>query len=301
MQHKTPTKAYFYALLVHVIMVKWSGEGDIMDNKDDLIIHEYLIKYDIEDDYFNVWKETRESYMYLKELKEIYFNFIEIEKLVDSSLEKRKKYKRNILDLLDEYEKLDFHTLKEFNQTIVKDGNIEVRENHDYKINLGDFISHLDNFIKLKERIDSLQNDVLMHMCNQYNDILEKLCYEDDNLSLDYIIKMNDIIMYKHFDIHTDLDRIDTIELDINKKSKLWRNLKKEERDMLPYYIKATNYDYILMKRRKLFKYYSETLIETIKLKAIYDEENELRKYNKSIKVLTILNILIALIGIFRG
>lgn len=270
-----------------------------MGNKDyDFIFHEYLVKYNIEVDYFNIQKKTRESYMYLEELKEIYFNSIEVETRTGSSNEIRRNFKRQILDLLEEFEELDRLPYDYFQESYIQDGKVKIRGHELKEGKLEDIINILSSFVKLKEKIDKLQLEILKHICDQYLIILQ-IITDNDNTGLDYVINLNEATMYKHFNIDTDLDRIDTIELGLAKGSKLDNMFNKKEKEILPYYLKVVNYDRLLERQRVLFKEYSKALIESMKLKAVQEEKEELQRYNRSIKILTALNVIVALIGIF--
>lgn len=270
-------------------------------NKDFIVIHENLVEYDLQEDFFNICKKTRESYMFLRELKDIYFNSLQVENKANLDHHIRRKFKRETLSLLDEFEQLDSKIINPKNTLKFKDGKMIIDKlSDDKEQDLKEIILQLKNFIELREKIDELQLNILTHMCEQYIIILKGLSDRNDDFELDYLIKINDISMRLHFDIHTDLDRIDTIKLDLNRRSKMWKGLNEEEKNLLPCYLKVTNYDYMLNKRRELFKEYSKAMIESLKLKAIYAEKEELKKYNNNIRLLTILNIIIALIGIFR-
>lgn len=268
--------------------------------KERLVLHEYLIEYDFINDFFDIWKRARESYMYLNELKNIYFNSLEIEKLAGSSKDYRKNLKRRILDILQEYEELDKDTLQNSNSVKIENGKIIWEEENKKESSYDNLKYILDkgiDFILLTERIDKIQDEILIHLCEVYGVIAEKTSEKDEALGIDYIAGLNNALLYSYFSIHTDLDRIDTVKLYTNDRAVL----KYFKEDELPYFLKVINYDYVLKKRRALFKGYSKFVIDLIKAKATNDEKIALEKYNRSIKILTIISITISLIGLLMA
>lgn len=269
------------------------------DNNYENIIRENLKVIDVYEGFFNEAKECRESYYYLRSLKNIFS--IHLCREVD--------YDKKVIDELNkriEQAELAFNAIEEIaaiNEVSIKD---ELMPMFTKTIKLPQMIEMIKENLDLKSKLDKLQIDILNYLINIDNKIIDELTNNKTYLS-DYYIQYKFNLLTNIAFIHsTDEDKIITNKIHCNSKN--IENRLKDAGIKLPVYEKIRDYSFELTRKRNEYKLCRETLLKLLEMEPKLEEEiyfKELNKkqfsYNRQITILTYIVTVFTIITLIFG
>jgi hypothetical protein len=256
-------------------------------------IIENLREVNIDVDFFQVAQETRVSYYYLESLENLFGTHICTSK--DYDIEGYRKKIEKISSTKTEYDNLESKVFK-----ISKDYSKKKT-----CVDIENILNLTKDYIRLKEKIDKLQVEMLDYLLEVDKNLIElyvnkKPELELNELQMQYFLKS---LMKSAFYHSTDEDKI------INWSLTLFEtDLKKEAKKkgiILPVKLKTCDYNYMIQKKRNLYKIGREEFLNLIQESSKKEEEllmKELNKkqfeLNKIVKKISIIGIIIAVIGL---
>lgn len=266
-----------------------------MSNIKTFEIVENKIELKFPEDIYIIESECRESFYYLSSLKPFLVEFIAFQDIFNK--DKHHSLINMLNELEAEYNSLD-NRLYNNKDNILPDG----RRGLDIFLFWNCFLS----YISLREKIDSLQVEILKYLFDNNNILTERLSHKTEaekNILSQYTIEYH---MYLAFNKSKDDDKFNNYRIIINTKFK--NELKDKINTKENYRLKIRDYSSQINIWRELLKMskYNQGKFMTDssqirEQESLNEISTEQYKLNTSIKKLTFFTVIIALISLIFG
>lgn len=247
----------------------------------------------VPDDLEKATSGARESIYYLESLSTLFREHVVLPQNHNPELHKERL--KRINDCYTDFDKLEEKVYRPEGSEVLPDGT------HRLLIDLIELTEICVEYVKLKERIDELQVEILKYLFDVENSLIRALIPEErylDNLKMSYSAKM---LTYSAFEHSKDEDRLDNYRFYINHKKEAKKYSKKNEH---PIRLKVRNYDYVLKKFRNMYKMTKNSQIQLLSDSSRLREEQEVKEINneqfsinKKVEKLTIIATVLGIIG----
>ena len=284
-----------------------------LNKKDEIIIlSENLRQIDIYTDFWIIAKECRESFYYLKSLKNLLINssFLKADDVI-----KYKALRKNISDLIKEFEELDGDLINKSKNKFLVDqeiatelvSNNRIKDLSDLKfLKEIEILQYVKNFLDLNSKIGLCQVKILEFLIEVKDKMNKAIVSSDDKLKFpyeEYNLKKLMILAFNH---SSDEDMIITNEIVCSDKSieKALLQLGIE----FPINVKTHDNKYTIEKNREIIKMHYELSLKLMDMSEKLNEENQINKltknqysYSKQVTFLTwivaILTVITTIVG----
>jgi len=263
-------------------------------------MREYIenrIDINLPQDFQKVTEATRESIYFLASLENLFKEHIVVPK--DYDKEQYKERLERIKKAQDDFQSLENIFYYPKPELVLPSGT------HKIEIDNSKFIKSVGEYIKLKERVDELQYEILKYLFEVENNLINAYTNDKEHLQTlktQYHIKF---LTYSAFEHSKDEDKFDNYRIYISDK-KIVKDYSKE--NDYPIRVKIRNYDFNIRKYRNLYKMLKNSAIDLIFNAPKLEEEEQLKKIsfqqfelNKKVKGLSIFAILLTIIGLIYG
>lgn len=260
-------------------------------------IHENLVEVDIIKDIFLLAKACRESFYFLRSLR----NLIEGQVFLKESAKEIERYFKQIDQLKKSFENLDeifglSDTIKDQMVRLNPVTNMETPFLYDF----------VKRYIELKSRMDKLQIEILDFLMGEESKMLRKLTEGRPYLSeMEGMLQLDSLVLLA-FNHSSEEDRVNSYKL-ISKDRETILVLKLKGID-LPEIVKIRDYTFELDKKRELFKQRHESFMKLLLKSPELEEDRNIKEltkkqfsFNKQITILTYIVVLLTILTLVQG
>ncbi len=232
---------------------------------------ENLININLPEDFETISGNTRESIYFLTSLENLFKEHVITLDFIDKDLYSNRI--KRMHECLQEFEKLENIFYYPSEEQILPNGLIQLR----FK-DFNEYIDYAIEYIYLKEKTDELQLEILSYLFDIDNSIIDKIASKTEylgDLKSQYVIRF---LTYSAFEHSRDEDKFDNYRIYISNKKESKEYKKKYD---YPIMLKCRNYDFNIIKKRKLYKISRNSLIEIMQNIPKLEEEKHLNEINK--------------------